>query len=79
MDMQFEHTATEVNLEKAIGDMKEGIAETVGEMKKEVAEAIGEMKTEVVGVKAWIITGVLINILTIFSILMTAYRIFTTS
>ena len=63
--LKVEHTVGKDYLERAIGDMKEGIAQAVGEMKTFVAEIKWEM------IK-WILSGTA----TIIGLGLIAYRLF---
>lgn len=65
MELKIEHTVGKDYLERAIGDMKEGIAQAVGEMKTSVAEIKWEM------IK-WILSGTA----TIIGLGLIAYRLF---
>ena len=76
VELKIEHTIEKDYLERAIGDMKVGIAEAVGDMKVGIAEAIGEMRTSVVQTKWEIIKWILGGITTLIGLSLFAYKLF---
>ncbi len=87
LEVDVAHAVSKAYLEKAIGDMKEGIAQAVGkmettiakergDMKVEIATTIGQMKVGISEIKWSIVKWVLGGMVTIISIGLTVYKLF---
>ena len=63
LEVDAAHTVSEAYLEKAIGDMREGITQAVGRMETTIAKEVGDMKTtiakEVANARTWALISAL--------------------
>ena len=76
VELKVEHTVEKDYLERAIGDMKVGIAEAVGDMKVGIVEAVGEMRTSVAQTKWEMIKWILGGTTTLIGLGLFAYKLF---
>ena len=79
MEVELQHTVKKDYLERAIGDMKEGIAEAIGKMETNMAKSVGEFKTEIAHTRTWFLLILGTVVLSLIGVAIQLFRTFPNS